>query len=145
MNEETELTPQEEIVTDLAAKPDIIVSEPEAEPAAPAPAPKAKPKPAPRTASPVVSGNATDTVHLSACVYKNTFARKSLSVHHLQRRLTELGYGEAGADRDGWYGDLTASAVTAWQVANKKNATGRVTLDDLKEIFAEDPYIEVAE
>lgn len=49
----------------------------------------------------VVSGDDVDLVRLSMCVYKNKHARKSLSVHHLQRRLTELGHPSAASDNDG--------------------------------------------
>jgi peptidoglycan hydrolase-like protein with peptidoglycan-binding domain len=65
----------------------------------------------PKSAPHVVGGGRQDTVSLKALVYKNPHARKSLSVHHLQRRLAELGYAEAGADRDGYWGDLTRGAV----------------------------------
>ena len=63
----------------------------------------------------VVSGNDTDDVYLDKCVYKNKYARKSLTVHHVQRRLVELGYRDAGSDKDGWYAELTHSAVAAFQ------------------------------
>jgi peptidoglycan hydrolase-like protein with peptidoglycan-binding domain len=48
-------------------------------------------------------------------VYKNTAARKSLTVHHLQRRLAELGYNEAMTDKDGWLGDETKTAIEKFQ------------------------------
>jgi len=63
----------------------------------------------------VVSGGDTDDVHLDKCVYMNKYARKSLTVHHVQRRLVELGYRDAGSDKDGWYGELTHMAVAAFQ------------------------------
>lgn len=58
---------------------------------------------------------AYDDVYLTKCVVKNMYNRKSLTVHHLQRRLWELGYKGAIADRDGYYGDLTIAAVAAYQ------------------------------
>lgn len=142
MNEET--TPQAEQQLDEPAPQSVEVVETIAEEPAPAPAP-AKPKAKPVHANHyVVGGTAKDTVYLSACVYKNPKARKSLTVHHLQRRLVELGFDVAGADKDGWYGDLTATAVGEWQKANKKPVTERLTLDELLDIFKDDPYIEVA-
>ena len=69
------------------------------------------------------------------------YARKSLTVHHLQRRLAELGYGDAAADRDGWYGDLTKAAVESFQGDNKLEATGIIDADTFKRIFAGDPNV----
>lgn len=143
MNEET--TPETELQLDEPAPQSVEVVETIADEPAPAPAPaKPKAKPGQPANHYVVGGTTNDTVHLSACVYKNPYARKSLSVHHLQRRLVELGFDVAGADKDGWYGDLTAQAVGQWQKANKKPVTERLTLDELLDIFKDDPYIEVA-
>lgn len=91
----------------------------------------------------VVSGGKTDEVRHSVAVYKNTKSRKSLTVHHLQRRLTELGYGEAGADLDGLYGDLTALAVTQWQKDNGHEETGAVSREEFAEIFDGDVNVTV--
>lgn len=71
------------------------------------------------------------------------YARKSLTVHHLQRRLTELGYGEASSDKDGWYGDLTMEAVKAFQGDNRLEATGVMDADTLRRIFKGDPNVKV--
>lgn len=76
----------------------------------------AKPRPAAR-APHAVSGAAVDEVILSKCVFKNQWQRKSLTVHHVQRRLAELGHTVALDDKDGWYGDLTRSAVAQFQQA----------------------------
>lgn len=91
----------------------------------------------------VASGNDFDEVRLSMCVYKNPVTRKSLSVHHLQRRLVELGYREAGTDKDGWYGDHTKLAVEAFQAANNLAVTGAVDAGMLEMIFADEPFINV--
>lgn len=90
--------------------------------------------------SAVVSGADKDEVLLSACVYKNMYARKSLSVHHLQRRLAVLGYHNADADKDGWYGDLTRDAVAAFQAAKNINGDGQMNAATLEAIFAGDPH-----
>jgi peptidoglycan hydrolase-like protein with peptidoglycan-binding domain len=71
--------------------------------------------PVPSAPKAAVSGADTDEVHLANCVYKNTAARKSLTVHHLQRRLAELGYNEAMTDKDGWLGDETKTAIEKFQ------------------------------
>ena len=104
-----------------------------------------EPKPAkPKASSRHVVGNGEkDEVFLSNCVYKNKFARKSLTVHHLQRRLSELGYNEAYADRDGWLGDLTKLAVTKFQSDKGLKATGDVDADTFTKIFEGDNNVEV--
>jgi len=70
---------------------------------------------APASAYAVVSGKSVDDVSLSKIVYKNMKAKKSLSVHHLQRRLVEWGFVSADLDNDGWYGDHTVEAVNEFQ------------------------------
>jgi peptidoglycan hydrolase-like protein with peptidoglycan-binding domain len=62
-----------------------------------------------------VSGRARDDVLLSRCEYKSATTRKSLTVHHVQRRLIELGYTGVRADKDGWYADATRAAVARFQ------------------------------
>lgn len=86
----------------------------------------------------VVSGGVTDDVYLDRCVFKNLYARKSLTVHHLQRRLAELGYTEVLTDKDGWYGDITRDAVTAWQTDNNTDATGIIDAATFLGIFKDD-------
>lgn len=98
----------------------------------------------PKVAGPaVVSNNAVDDVVLAKIVYKNLYARKSLSVHHLQRRLVELGYVEAGQEKDGYYGDATKRAVAKFQIANKLEVNGFVDAKVLNLVFAGDPNVRV--
>jgi len=117
----------------------------------PVPAPSPKPK-ATSSVSPkrnikspvgaVVSGDNVDVVSLAAIVYKSTVARKSLSVHHLQRRLGELGYSEGLADRDGTYGDLTHYSVTQYQADHGLDATAHpIDLETLGSIFDNDSNV----
>lgn len=131
--------------TFTSGEPAVVVEEPTPEPEPePAPAPKAKPVPVvveEAAATHVVGSGDKDEVYLKQCVYKNMYARKSLTVHHLQRRLAELGYGDAAADRDGWYGDLTKAAVESFQGDNKLEATGIIDADTFKRIFAGDPNV----
>jgi hypothetical protein len=136
-------------VEDTPALAEVVVEEPvtpasEPEPE-PEPAPKAKPQERVEdtVATHVVGTGDQDEVHLDKCVYKNMYARKSLTVHHLQRRLTELGYGEASSDKDGWYGDLTMEAVKAFQGDNRLEATGVMDADTLRRIFKGDPNVKV--
>jgi peptidoglycan hydrolase-like protein with peptidoglycan-binding domain len=90
-----------------------------------------------------VSGNATDEVRLSQCVYKNTFARKSLTVHHIQRRLAEWGYTDAISDRDGWYGDLTKDAVAKFQTDHYLVGQGEMNAQTLQNLFSGDNNVTV--
>lgn len=104
--------------------------------------------PVPAARGAAVTKEGIDPVLLSVCIYKNPAARKSLSVHHLQRRLNELGYHDAYGDKDGWYGDLTRAAVAAYQKDNGLVVDGREGLMDevtLKKIFAGDPNVFIAE
>jgi hypothetical protein len=112
----------------------------EAKGAMPVPAALAVTRPAPAGPA-VVSDNEVDDVLLSACVYKNLLARKSLTVHHLQRRLNELGYTEAFADRDGYYGDLTKMAVARFQKDSGIEGDGIVDGPTLLAVFKGDPNV----
>jgi peptidoglycan hydrolase-like protein with peptidoglycan-binding domain len=155
-NENVENVENVEEVVASVNEPNDIVSSPQAvveqqveasEPvaaAAAAPVTKAK-KPGRQPSSPgaAVSGNDVDQVLLSSCVFKNKFARKSLSIHHVQRRLTELGYAEAATDNDGWYGDDTAAAVAKFQAAEGLEATGAMDMATLNAMFHDDPNVVV--
>ena len=110
---------------------------------APAVVEVAKPAAVVEDRSAVVSGADKDEVLLAACIYKNPRARKSLSIHHLQRRLAALGYAEAYADKDGWYGDLTKNAVTAFQTDNGLEVTGLADAETLHAIFDGDGNVTV--
>jgi hypothetical protein len=96
-------------------------------------------KPKPREPYAVVGHGDTDEVLYSRAVpLERAKTHKSLTIHHLQRRLTELGYPEAGADLDGRWGALTGRAVTDWQTASGYEATGELTPEQFLEIFSED-------
>lgn len=143
-NEETPIVEETPVVAEVAAEV-VEVVEPVAVVAEePKPEPEPKKKHAVKSGvGIVVSGNDFDEVRLDMCVYKNPASRKSLSVHHLQRRLFELGYREAGTDKDGWYGDSTKLAVEAFQAANNLAVTGAVDAGMLEMIFADEPFINV--
>ena len=101
-----------------------------------------KPAPAP-VANAVVSGGATDEVFLSRCVFKNPYARKSLTVHHVQRRLADIGYTVVNADKDGWYGDMTKLAVSQFQADNGLEGDGMMNAVTFEDLFAGDPNVTV--
>ena len=126
-----------------AVEVEAIEPEPTPEPEPEAPKAKAKVRVEDTEATHVVGLGDKDEVALAQCVYKNMYSRKSLTVHHLQRRLAELGYGEASADLDGWYGDLTKESVRQYQGDNKLEATGVMDADTFKRIFKGDPNVMV--
>lgn len=131
------------LLADEIPKPEekVDTAKPKSENSTPAPATKSAPVPA--AANAVVSGELTDTVSLSKCIYKNSFARKSLTVHHVQRRLVELGYKVADADKDGWYGDMTKLAVSQFQADNGLEGDGLIDADTFQELFAGDHNVTV--
>lgn len=105
-------------------------------------------EPAPSVHGAAISKGGVDAVLLSACIYKNPASRKSLTIHHLQRRLNELGYKDAYADKDGWYGDLTRDAVAAYQKDNGIAVDGAVGIVDattMEKLFAGDANVYIAE
>lgn len=147
-NENAENTVDELTVEDAKAPAEAVVEDKPAkdEPIAVAPVEKAKKNTrAPSLPGATVSGGSVDTVTLGACVFKNKFARKSLSIHHVQRRLVELGHNEAAADNDGWYGDRTMAAVAVFQATESLEATGTIDMATLNALFHDDPNVVVAD
>jgi hypothetical protein len=119
----------------------VIVEEPTPEPT-PEPVVVEQPK-ASRQAIHAVSGEDVDDVILANCIYKNVYARKSLTVHHLQRRLVELGYKDADADKDGWLGDETVASIKKFQADKGMDVTGSVDTDTFIKIFEGDVHVNV--
>jgi hypothetical protein len=118
----------------------VVVEEPK-----PEPVPEVKPipvvtKPAEKH---VVGTGDTDDVYLAKCVYKNIYERKSLTIHHLQRRLEELGYKDVVGDKDGWLGELTMMSVEKFQKDKGLAATGKVDADTFSKIFEGDTNVNV--
>jgi peptidoglycan hydrolase-like protein with peptidoglycan-binding domain len=93
--------------------------------------------PKPATAA-VVSGKEVDDVSLAAMVYKNQLNKKSLSVHHLQRRLNELGFTSAFLDKDGWLGDGTKIAIEDFRKSKNLPEVGLIDAETLKLLFEGD-------
>jgi len=138
---------EEEVLAPVVEPEQVIVEEPTPEPT---PMPEPTPEPvvveqpkASRQASQAVSGDDVDDVILANCVYKNVYARKSLTVHHLQRRLVELGYKDADADKDGWLGDETVASIKDFQADKGMDVTGSVDADTFMKIFEGDVHVRV--
>jgi hypothetical protein len=131
-----------EVFEEEAQAPDVepeqvIADEPMPEPVV-VEQPKAEHQP-----SQAVSGEDVDDVILANCIYKNVYARKSLTVHHLQRRLIELGYKDADADKDGWLGDETVASIKEFQADKGMDVTGSVDADTFNKIFEGDQHVNI--
>ena len=134
MTEETNIEPAGDIEVDapvevVEVEPEQVIVE--------------EPTPAAHHVSEAVSGEDVDNVILANCIYKNVYARKSLTVHHLQRRLIELGYKDADADKDGWLGDETVASIKDFQADKGMDVTGSVDADTFIKIFEGDVHVRV--
>ncbi len=136
---ETPAAPAPEPIVVEEPKPEpVVVEEPKPEPVPAKPAPVVKP-----AEKHVVGKGPADDVYLSKCIYKNIYERKSLTIHHLQRRLEELGYNDVVGDKDGWLGELTKIAIEKFQKDKGLAATGNVDADTFKKIFEGDSNVNV--
>ena len=95
----------------------------------------------PPTVYAVVSNDMIDTVHASKIIPHNKMQKKSLSIHHLQRRLVEWGHGDAYLDKDGYYGDFTAKAISDFQSQAGLPVTGLPDFDTLTRVFEGDTNV----
>ena len=132
---------EEEVLAPVVEPEQVIVEEPTPEPT-PEPVVVEQLK-ASHQVSHAVSGEDVDDVILANCIYKNVYARKSLTVHHLQRRLIELGYKDADADKDGWLGDETVASIKDFQADKGMDVTGSVDADTFTKIFEGDVHVNV--
>lgn len=135
------------VAVEVEAPVVVAVEEPTPAPVEPEPAPVIVPvevpQPEPVVAYAAVTG-AMDEVYLSKCVYENKYERKSLTVHHLQRRLEELGYKDVVGDRDGWLGELTMMSVNQFQTDKGLEVTDKsIDSNTFSMIFAGDPNVNV--
>jgi len=137
LDETVEVVEEEEVPAPVVEPEQEIVEEPMPE-SMPEPEVVKQPQ-----ASHAVSGEDVDNVMLANCVYKNVYARKSLTVHHLQRRLIELGYKDADADKDGWLGDETVASIKKFQADKGMDVTGTVDADTFTKIFEGDVHVNV--
>lgn len=113
----------------------VAVEEPKPEPVV---IPEAKP-----SEKHVIGNGDADDVYLAKCIYKNIYERKSLTIHHLQRRLEELGYNDVVGDKDGWLGELTKIAIEKFQGDKGLAATGTVDAETFRKIFEGDTNVNV--
>jgi hypothetical protein len=144
-NIEEVAAPEEAAVAVEVEEPIAIVEEPTPAPVEPEPMPEPIPveelQPQPAAANAAVTGS-SDDVYLSKCVYENKYERKSLTIHHIQRRLEELGYKDVVGDRDGWLGELTMMSVNQFQKDRGMEVTDKsVDTDTFLAIFAGDPNV----
>jgi peptidoglycan hydrolase-like protein with peptidoglycan-binding domain len=135
-----EVTPEPVVV---AEEPVVVAEEPVAVIEEPAKVSKPTRGGTPSPVRHVVSGGDTDDVYLDKCVYMNKYARKSLTVHHVQRRLVELGYRDAGSDKDGWYGELTHIAVASFQKDRSIAGEGCMNSETFVALFDGDQNVTV--
>ena len=144
-NIEEVAAPEEVAAAVEVEEPIAIVEEPTPAPVEPEPTPEPtpieEPQPHPAAANAAVTGS-SDDVHLSKCVYENKYERKSLTIHHLQRRLEELGYKDVVGDRDGWLGELTMMSVNQFQQDKGLDVTDK-SVDEVTfiSIFAGDQNV----
>lgn len=85
-----------------------------------------------RSASSLAAGS---EVLLSKVVFESKFNRNSASVKAVQTRLLELGYANAGADRQGWISEGTASALAEFAAESGIEAHNIYTQDLLNALF----------
>ncbi len=97
----------------------------------------------PKSAPAVVGRGKTDEVSVSRLIPKNVRAKKSLSVHHLQRRLNELGYSAAYADTDGWLGDGTLLGLRQFAEAEGHEIGDILTFAVILDVFDGDANVTV--
>lgn len=92
-----------------------------------------------------ITDNFRDTLHFDQVIIKNVFRKKSLTIHHIQRVLNDLGYTSVNADPDGFYGDGTLDAVRTYQAQTKNDVTGVLTKEQLTLLFEHDDSAVVPE
>lgn len=96
-----------------------------------------------RLAEAGVKMSETAEVRLSAMVFQNPMAKRSVSIHFLQTRLDELGYQSAKKDKDGWFSEGTKTAVMNFQEQRGLPITGLVDEPTLLAIFDGDDSVKV--
>lgn len=94
---------------------------------------------APKSAYAVVGKGVQDPVLASVGAGSN----KSLTVHHIQRRLAERGYGEVYRDRDGFWRDGTSAALE--EFTEKHGLAGKSHVEVLRALFENDDNVEIVE
>jgi hypothetical protein len=138
-----EVEAEVEVVAEAEADVVVVADDTEVPEKVEAPVtPAAKKSSAPASEYAVVSGNGVDEVRLSSVVFENVHAKKSLSVHHIQRRLKEWGFMGGYLDRDGWYGTSTRDAIHEFQ-ASQGLPVGELDMATLVALFENDTNVRV--
>lgn len=95
---------------------------------------------APKSAYAVVGKGDRDRVLASA----RNGSGKSLSVHHIQRRLVEWGHGrDVYRDRDGFWREGTSAAFSAF--AKSQGLSDAEHVEILRALFENDGNVEIVE
>ena len=128
-----------EAIEEVVEVPEVVEEVVEVTPE-PVLAPKAD---VPPTTYAVVGGGAVDPVHLSKCVFKSTTHKRSLTVHHLQRRLNEWGFVDAYLDKDGYFGDLTLKSVNEFRAMRGIVSDLAIDAETFSAIFEGDSNVSV--
>lgn len=138
---DAETLPEEVEVVEVVVEPEVVVEKKKhADPVAVSSEDIENSLPTP--AGPAVVGlGEKDAVKVSSIIFKNEYARKSLSVHHLQRRLSEVGFVDAAKDKDGYFGDYTRRALRLFQQSAGLDPDGEVSLATLNKLFDGDPNV----
>jgi hypothetical protein len=136
LNDSIEVVVEEVVAEPEAIEEVVVVEEPK-------PVIKNSSSSAPPSEYAVVSNEDKDVVSVAKAIYKNIYQKKSLTVHHIQRRLNEWGYKEAFLDKDGFYGDLTKSAMEQFQSDHGLNITGLADYDTFVVLFENDNNVRV--
>lgn len=124
-------------VEEVEPEPEPEKKEEKKEPAAKKAAPKGKKIVDPKSVPTILTSR--DRVSRAKLQYKNMFEHNSYSVVVTQTRLVELGYSEAGADKRGYLGDGTLTAISKFA---KDHGFGQVDIQDealVKAVFAGTP------
>ena len=97
-------------------------------------------EPAPKSAYAVVGRDVQDEVHLTV----GYGSGKSLTAHHIQRRLAERGFGEVYRDRDGFWRDGTDDAL--FQFRTSRNLPEDASMREiLTSLFENDDNVKIVD
>jgi peptidoglycan hydrolase-like protein with peptidoglycan-binding domain len=97
------------------------------------------------TDTPVEDGSAPSEVaevYEDKIIFKNIYAKKSMSVWQVQRRLNDLGYDAVRAAKPGYFEEITLKAVKEYR-ADKNLGDGEIDAKFLKSLFAGDKAVKL--
>jgi hypothetical protein len=97
------------------------------------------------TDTPVEDGSAPSEVaevYEDKIIFKNIYAKKSMSVWQVQRRLNDLGYDAVRAAKPGYFEEITLKAVKDYR-ADKNLGDGEIDAKFLKSLFAGDKAVKL--